>query len=71
MHTHPLESIIDAAFERRADITPANVEAPVAEAIEQVIAELDAGRLRVAEKRDGAPPPHMRHGPPRKRLGHA
>jgi 2,3,4,5-tetrahydropyridine-2-carboxylate N-succinyltransferase len=54
MTMNPLEPIIDAAFERRADITPSTVTPDVATAIEQVVAGLDAGRLRVAEKRDGA-----------------
>ena len=48
--THPLESIIDTAFERRADITPANVDPALARALDEIIGELNAGRLRVAEK---------------------
>jgi 2,3,4,5-tetrahydropyridine-2-carboxylate N-succinyltransferase len=52
--TRSLESVIDAAFERRSAIAPGNVEPDVATAVEQVIAGLDAGRLRVAERRDGA-----------------
>ena len=57
MTTHALESfpaIIDAAFERRADISPSHVEPALAETLDRVIAELNAGRLRVAEKIDGA-----------------
>jgi 2,3,4,5-tetrahydropyridine-2-carboxylate N-succinyltransferase len=50
---HPLESIIDAAFEQRASVSPRTAEPKVADAVEQVIADLDAGRLRVAEKIDG------------------
>ena len=46
-----LESVIDAAFERRAEITPTSVEPPLARAIDDVIAGLNSGRLRVAEKR--------------------
>jgi 2,3,4,5-tetrahydropyridine-2-carboxylate N-succinyltransferase len=46
--------VIDAAFERRAEISTATVDADVAAAIEQVVGDLDAGRLRVAEKIDGA-----------------
>jgi 2,3,4,5-tetrahydropyridine-2,6-dicarboxylate N-succinyltransferase len=49
-----VRTIIEAAFDRRAEITPASVEQPVAAAIDEVIGELDAGRLRVAEKRDGS-----------------
>jgi 2,3,4,5-tetrahydropyridine-2-carboxylate N-succinyltransferase len=52
MTQHPLESIIDEAFERRAELTPSSVDSAVAAAIEQVIADLDAGRLRTAEKRE-------------------
>ncbi len=54
MHAHALEPTIAAAFERRAEITPGAVDPALSNAIEQVIADLDAGVLRVAEKRDGA-----------------
>jgi 2,3,4,5-tetrahydropyridine-2-carboxylate N-succinyltransferase len=54
MTTHPLEPIIDAAFEQRADVSPGHVDPHVLGAIEQVITELDAGRIRVAEKLNGA-----------------
>lgn len=47
---HPIQSLIEDAFEKRADITPATVSAELKSAIGQVIDELDAGRLRVAEK---------------------
>src|SRR5262245_8623427 len=47
---HPLEAIIDTAFERRTEITPANVGPILSDALEQIIADLNAGRLRVAEK---------------------
>jgi 2,3,4,5-tetrahydropyridine-2-carboxylate N-succinyltransferase len=47
--TQPLQQIIDLAWERRAEISA--VSAPeVREAVDHVIAELDAGRLRVAER---------------------
>jgi 2,3,4,5-tetrahydropyridine-2-carboxylate N-succinyltransferase len=46
-----LESIIDQAWEKRADIKPGSAPARVGEAVNQVVAELDAGRLRVAEKK--------------------
>ncbi|MEX5486824.1 hypothetical protein IC611_19725 [Proteus mirabilis] len=48
-----LQSIIDNAFEQRAEITPDNVEPQVRDAINNVIAQLDSGKLRVAEKIDG------------------
>jgi 2,3,4,5-tetrahydropyridine-2,6-dicarboxylate N-succinyltransferase len=48
-----LKSTIDAAFERRAEITPANVEYELRQAIDESIDLLDSGKARVAEKRDG------------------
>lgn len=50
---HELHAIIDDAFERRAEITPRNVDTQVRDAVQQVIEALDQGRLRVAEPRDG------------------
>ena len=49
-----LQAIIDEAFERRADITPRSVDAKTNEAVMQVLDQLDKGKLRVAEKIDGA-----------------
>lgn len=48
-----LQSIIEAAFEKRAEITPKSVDASTKAAIEEVIAGLDSGKWRVAEKIDG------------------
>ena len=48
-----LKKIIEEAFERRADITPRNVETHVSEAVNECIALLDSGQQRVAEKKDG------------------
>src|SRR5512141_2329654 len=48
-----LQAIIEEAFERRADITPRNVDAQLKESINTVIEYLDQGKLRVAEKIDG------------------
>jgi len=48
-----LPETIDAAWERRALLSPANATADVRDAVLHAIAELDAGRLRVAEKVDG------------------
>jgi 2,3,4,5-tetrahydropyridine-2,6-dicarboxylate N-succinyltransferase len=45
-----LQTIIDQAWDSRAEITALNAP-QVREAVEQVIADLNAGRLRVAEKR--------------------
>jgi 2,3,4,5-tetrahydropyridine-2-carboxylate N-succinyltransferase len=54
MQTHELESAIDTAFEHRAEIAPGHVAPETADALRHVIQELNAGRLRVAEKIDGA-----------------
>jgi 2,3,4,5-tetrahydropyridine-2,6-dicarboxylate N-succinyltransferase len=48
-----LQSIIEAAFEDRSQFSPQNVKAELKDAIAQVIALLDRGELRVAEKIDG------------------
>lgn len=45
-----LKSIIEQAFEQRADITPANVSTDVKHAVDSVISMLDNGSARVAEK---------------------
>src|SRR5690606_36118441 len=45
-----LSAIIDAGWERRAELTPKIVDAELRDAIDEAIAGLDAGRLRVAEK---------------------
>jgi 2,3,4,5-tetrahydropyridine-2-carboxylate N-succinyltransferase len=50
---HHLQSTIESAWERRAELTPKSAPAEVREAVEAAIVELDAGRMRVAEKRDG------------------
>jgi 2,3,4,5-tetrahydropyridine-2-carboxylate N-succinyltransferase len=47
-----LQQIIEEAFERRADITPRNVETHVKEAVIEAIDMLDSGKTRVAEKAD-------------------
>ncbi len=50
METHQI--LIEQAFEIRANLTPANAP-EIREAVQAVLAELDAGRIRVAEKKDG------------------
>jgi len=47
------QKTIEDAWESRASINPANAPKGLREAVEEVIAGLDAGKLRVAEKRDG------------------
>ena len=48
-----LPSVIDAAFERRAEFSPKNAPAEVRDAVEQAITLLDSGKARVAEKSNG------------------
>ena len=48
-----LEQIIDAAWEQRTEFSPKTAPAEVCEAVAQVLSQLDAGTLRVAEKKDG------------------
>ncbi len=49
-----LQTTIDAAWETRSELSPASSPAAVRDAVAHVIAELDAGRLRVAAKTGGA-----------------
>src|SRR5437660_612067 len=48
-----LQSTIDAAWERRSELSPQTAPAEVRDAVASAIAELDAGRFRVAEKVEG------------------
>jgi 2,3,4,5-tetrahydropyridine-2-carboxylate N-succinyltransferase len=48
------QAIIEEYFENRADISPGNASRELVDAVESCIADLDAGRLRVADKRAGA-----------------
>jgi 2,3,4,5-tetrahydropyridine-2,6-dicarboxylate N-succinyltransferase len=48
-----IANIITEAFERRAEITPRNVDTLTREAVVEAIEQLDRGQIRVAEKRDG------------------
>jgi 2,3,4,5-tetrahydropyridine-2,6-dicarboxylate N-succinyltransferase len=50
---HPLQATIDKAFERRAEFSSSSAPVAVKKAVARVLAELDAGKLRVAEKQDG------------------
>jgi 2,3,4,5-tetrahydropyridine-2-carboxylate N-succinyltransferase len=49
-----LEQTINAAWERRADLSPKTAPTTLREAVDEVLTALDRGDLRVAEKRDGA-----------------
>jgi 2,3,4,5-tetrahydropyridine-2-carboxylate N-succinyltransferase len=46
-----LQTIIEDAFERRADINPSNASAELKEGVASVLADLDAGKLRVASRK--------------------
>ncbi len=48
-----LEATIDAAYERRAELTPKNLPREVDAALQECIALLDAGEARVAEPHAG------------------
>ena len=48
-----LESIIDRAWERRADLNAASSGSEVAQAVAETVELLDNGRLRVADKAGG------------------
>jgi 2,3,4,5-tetrahydropyridine-2,6-dicarboxylate N-succinyltransferase len=52
MNTGDLQSIIDAAWERRTEIN-AQTEGKVADAVHAALTALDRGEVRVAEKRNG------------------
>ena len=45
-----IQNIIEAAFERRAEITPRNVDTIVKDSVEEAINLLNTGQARVAEK---------------------
>ncbi len=47
------QQIIEGAWERRAELSPANAPGDVRRAVDETLAKLDAGELRVAEKRNG------------------
>ena len=54
MPTHTLEQIIDDAFEHRSELRLGHVPRDLADALERVFLDLNAGVLRVCEKIDGA-----------------
>jgi len=51
--TTPLQSLIEDAWEKRTELSAAAAPANVKDAVSQVLAALDAGKVRVAEKKDG------------------
>ena len=48
-----LQTIIEQAFETRAELTPQNAAQSLKDSVQEVINMLDAGQLRVAEKQNG------------------
>jgi 2,3,4,5-tetrahydropyridine-2-carboxylate N-succinyltransferase len=50
---HELQTLIDQAWEDRANLKPGSAPARVGEAVQHILGELDKGTLRVAEKVDG------------------
>jgi len=50
MTQHQLQHVIDNAWDNRANINATNASAEVRDAVDHVIAELNAGRLRVATR---------------------
>jgi 2,3,4,5-tetrahydropyridine-2,6-dicarboxylate N-succinyltransferase len=48
-----LQTVIDQAWEDRASLSPASAPKEVVDAVESVIADLNKGRIRVAEKVNG------------------
>ena len=52
--TQQLQTIIDTAWEQRAEISPSNASAEVRDAVAHVLAGLDDGSLRVAQKDSGS-----------------
>ena len=46
-----LETIIEQAFEQRAELTPATAPAEIRDAVDQALRQLDSGAARVAERR--------------------
>ena len=53
MNLDQLKNTIEQAWENRAGFTPESTDQAVKSAVNDVIAQLDAGALRVAEKING------------------
>ena len=54
MNPATIQPIIDRAWDRRAELSPTTAPAEIADAVAAVLAALNAGTVRVAEKVDGA-----------------
>ncbi|HEY4881472.1 MAG TPA: hypothetical protein VIH80_04775, partial [Steroidobacteraceae bacterium] len=53
MNTQHLQQRIEAAYERRGELSSSNVDPETRDAITQAVNALDRGECRVAEKTDG------------------
>ena len=53
MENRGLAALIDAAFERRSEITASTTDSDLADALSRIITGLNRGSIRVAEKIDG------------------
>jgi 2,3,4,5-tetrahydropyridine-2-carboxylate N-succinyltransferase len=53
MTLNHLQATIEQAWENRTNLAPGNADAAVREAVQETLAALDAGTLRVAQKTDG------------------
>ncbi len=49
-----LQTIIEQAWDKRAELNPGTAPAKIGAAVDEVVTALDAGKLRVAEKINGA-----------------
>jgi 2,3,4,5-tetrahydropyridine-2-carboxylate N-succinyltransferase len=49
-----MQKVIEQAFENRAQLSPSNADPEIRRAVSDVLAKLDTGELRVAEKKAGA-----------------
>ena len=52
--SHPLEALIEMAFDRRTSLSPVTADPTLLDALNYIMSELNNGYLRVAEKRNGA-----------------
>ena len=53
MDTQQLQARIDAAYERRQDLSSSSVDPDTRAAVERAVGALDRGECRVAQKIDG------------------
>jgi 2,3,4,5-tetrahydropyridine-2-carboxylate N-succinyltransferase len=52
-NTASLQPLIEAAFEKRAELTPASIDGKLRNALDSCLQLLDSGKARIAEKIDG------------------